>query len=145
MLKLNNSGVVKDLVFSYFSERQIREVEISVDDIVTIYEDDSLEVDDVNGVGGLIKRFVEICKDDNNGSLEFCVDARDELVNIRSQIEESANKMRMMEDFRGDRRRTFRRIKSGSRERNKLLEFIEHGLEELDESIKNRKFLEGEY
>ena len=145
VLKLRDVGAVKDIIVSFFSERQYKEVEIGVDDIVAIYEDDTTEMDEINAVSELIGNFVNICGDKEEGSLEFCVDAREELKVVLQNIEESAKKMRMVADYKEGKERNYRRIRHGARERNILLDVIRLGLDELEVVIKERSFYEGGY
>ena len=132
-----------DVSFKFFSDRLYKNVDICVDDIVTIYEDDYLEPQDVDVVGRLVERFVKICSNDRIGSLKFCVSARDELLRISSVLEDSTASMRSFvnPDLK---ERGFRKV-FGSRERTRLLGFIENGLDELNEEIERRSFFEGGY
>lgn len=133
----------RDVEHKYFSDRFLKDVVIDVDDIPSIYEDDYLELEDVDAVGKLVDRFVKICKSERIGSLKFCVSARDELLRISSVLEDSTASMRSFvnPDLK---ERGFRKV-FGSRERTRLLGFIENGLDELNEEIERRSFFEGGY
>ncbi len=126
----------------YWSQRQYRDVEIEIDDIDAIYEDDSLDLDDVNGVKRLLDRYVKICKSDRLGSLEFCVYAKDEIATVKHRIEIAIPKIRALAS-KDDKDTIVRSVKRGARERGELLHSLEISLEELDDKIEQRKFYEG--
>ena len=137
MLRLSDFDEPEDLVAKYFSRRQNREVSIGVGDVVAIYEDDNVDVDDATGVERVVKRLVSVCKSGKLGSIEFCIKAREELVRVDGDIVARLTEMRRLTTTG----RT-RRISRGSRERNMVVGAVRNGIDEIDEQIEKRRFLE---
>ena len=137
VLKLNSFDEPTDLVAKYFSRRQNRDVTLDITDVVAVYEDDNIDLDDAKGVERVVDRLVKICKSDKLGSMVFCIKAREELVKVDGDIVESVKKMRRL-----THKGRVRRIMRGSRERSKVVDVLRIGIEDLDEKITDRKFLE---
>ena len=78
---------VKEIKTKYLSPRKGDVVVIDIDKVLDLYSDFDVDERDARHVIRLIQMISATCKDEEKATLEFCVDAKVRLSDIRSNFE----------------------------------------------------------
>jgi len=125
----------KDLKVSIFSTRFGKTTEIGIDDIEDIYSSTSLTVEESVAVRKVIDRIKRVCLSDRIGTFEFCVAAKDSLVDLDSRLKERSLKIR-----KSVHKRVFsgsgRQVDVGAQYRAQILTELEDAIEDVSNMAK---------